>query len=89
MKCLCFAAVAISAEAVCSTGSFYNWTTQLKQFIENEFGFECKIPYRAVQFDFQHQGINLKVDLLVSPYWSNPQEFYRHLAPLPVKSRDL
>ena len=89
IKYVYFAAVEIHVGDVCSRGDFDYWTSQLKVFIEREFRFECKIPHRAVEFVFQHQEIDWNVDLLVSPYWSTPQEFIDSLIPLSKKNRDL
>ena len=72
-------AVAISAEVVCSAGNFKYWTTQLKEFIEKKFRYKCEMSHRAVQFIFPNEGVNLKVDLLVSPYWNTPNGLYQFL----------
>ncbi|CAI8023927.1 2'-5'-oligoadenylate synthase 1A [Geodia barretti] len=82
----------ISARVVCSYNGFGNWTSQLKEFIEREFGITSYTPgynNRSVQFKCSYKGVNLSVDLLVSPFWSNPREFYQFLESLSRERRDI
>jgi hypothetical protein len=82
----------ISARVVCSHNGFGNWTSQLKVFIEKEFGIKSYTPgynNRSVQFKCSYQGVNLSVDLLVSPFWSDPREFYQFLVPLSRERRKM
>jgi hypothetical protein len=82
----------ITAEVVLLYNGFGNWTSQLKEFIEREFGITSYTPgynNRSVQFKCSYQGVNLSVDLLVSPFWSNPREFYQFLESLSRERRDI
>ena len=45
--------------------------------------------HRSVQFRFCHKGVELDVDLLASPYWDTPREFYQFLRSLPRERRDM
>ena len=70
---------------MCSDNGFDRWTFPLKKFIKEEFEIESKTPgnyNRSVQFECSCQGVNLEVDLLVSPFWSNPGDFYQFLVPM-------
>ena len=85
MKYAFSTAIDISVGAVCSYDGYSWWTTQLKEFIDKEFGIESKTPgkyHRSVQFVLVNQGVRLEVDLLVSPFWSNPRDFYQVLVPM-------
>ena len=82
----------ISAVVVCSHNGFGNWTSQLKEFIEKEFGIKSYTPgynNRSVQFKYSYQGVNLNVDLLVSPFWSDPRVFYQFLVTLSRERREM
>ena len=82
----------ITAEVVLLYNGFGNWTSQLKVFIEKEFGIKSYTPgynTRSVQFKYLHNGVNLSVDLLVSPFWSDPREFYQFLVPLSRERRKM
>ena len=60
-----------------SENHFYPWLQRINQFLQNEledFQFE-KLKNRSLQFVYH----SIKVDLLVSPYWSAPNEFYYFL----------
>ena len=87
MKYAFSTAIDISVGAVCSYDGFGHWTSQLEDFIRKEFGIESKTPYRSVQFECSYQGVTLSVDLLVSPYWSNPRDFYQVLVPQSMREK--
>ena len=44
---------------------------------------------RSLQFIIYPCGVKLKVDLLVSPYWTNPREFYMFLERIPSDKREM
>jgi hypothetical protein len=76
----------IRADDVIRQNGFHYWTAQLKEFIEREFGISSTIPgynHRSVQFACQYEGVRLEVDLLVSPYWDPPSDFYQFLRRVP------
>ena len=64
----------------------------LKVFMEEEFNLTTKTPgrnHRSVQFAISYKNVSLQVDLLVSPYWSNPGEFYDFLRRIPKEKQDM
>ena len=73
---------------------FQPWLSQLKQFIgdiQNQ-GLILKSPLTkdrfSVQFSYQvSHSLLLEVDLLVSPYWNTPQDFYDFLRHVPRDKR--
>ena len=70
---------------------FDQWIGDLKEFIEREFRITATTPgynHRSVQFDF-YVGGKLSVDLLVSPYWNTPEEFYHFLRRIPKENRNM
>jgi hypothetical protein len=76
----------IRADTVLVQKGFHLWTAQLKEFIEREFGIRSTTPgynHRSVQFACQYEGVRLEVDLLVSPYWDPPSDFYQFLRHVP------
>ena len=71
---------------------FKRWVDMLKVFMEEEFNLRTSTPgynHRSVQFDIRYKNEPLKVDLLVSPYWNNPEEFYNFLRRIPTEKRDM
>jgi hypothetical protein len=68
---------------------FEPWTSQLKSFIERVRGVTMRsrsLEY-SVQFAFNYRGMSIDVDLLVSPYWESPDEFYDFLKDIPHEDR--
>ena len=68
---------------------FKPWTSQLKPFIERVRGVTMRsrsLEY-SVQFAFNYEGMSIDVDLLVSPYWESPTEFYDFLKSIPHEDR--
>ena len=68
---------------------FGPWTSQLKTFIERVRGVTMRsqsLEY-SVQFAFNYRGMSIDVDLLVSPYWESPDEFYDFLKDIPHEDR--
>ena len=61
---------------------FKKWIDLLKSFMERKFRLTCSTPgynHRSVQFQIRYDGVDLCVDLLASPYWNTPPEFYLFL----------
>ena len=82
----------INAAVVSQQNGFHYWTAKLQQFIERELKIRTELPgyhHRSVQFKFPYQGVELDVDLLASPYWDTPREFYQFLRSLPRERRDM
>ena len=82
----------ISAEAVYRENRFKRWVDMLKVFMEEEFNLTTSTPgynHRSVQFDISYKNVTLPVDLLVSPYWDKPEEFYNFLRRIPKENRDM
>ena len=64
----------------------------LKVFMKEELNLTARTPgrnHRSVQFAMSYKNVTLQVDLLVSPYWSNPEEFYNFLRRIPKEKRDM
>ena len=83
-------------DVVCAQNGFHTWTMALKEFVEGEFGVQAhlRVPgpistYRSVQFSILTNGVNLEVDLLVSPYWDSPNELYIFLSRIPEEKRSM
>ena len=73
----------IKEEDVLKNSGFRKWITILKEFIEGELKVTATTTGRSVQFEFRNEGLKLSVDLLVSPYWSSPEDFYHFLRRIP------
>ena len=62
---------------------FEPWIRQLKEFLDKVDGVALKKQSQqfSVQFsfDYNHRGSPIEVDLLISPYWNDPEEFYNFL----------
>ena len=80
----------IRAEVVYDQNGYKTWLTLLKSFIASEPNVS-NVSYNPwfVQFLFQYRGVRLDVDLLVSPYWDTPQDFYEFLRRIPTEKRHL
>ena len=82
----------IKAEDVDRNNGFHQWIGDLKEFIEREFRITATTPgynHRSVQFDCMYEGVKLSVDLLVSPYWNTPEDFYHFLRHIPKEKRSM
>ena len=82
----------ISGQQVYESNGFEQWIVQLKSFVEKQLGISCKklgYNHRSVQFVIDRGGIPLEVDLLLSPYWSSPFEFYSFLVTVQIKQRKM
>ena len=83
----------VKAEDVYAQNGFSKWTDGLKVFVEREFNVSCTTPggynNRSVQFEISYDGVKLDVDLLVSPYWNTPAEFYNFLRRIPKEKRSM
>ena len=82
----------ISPEAVYHANGFKKWIDLLKLFMERKFKLTCGTPgynHRSVQFPIQYSGVSLCVDLLVSPYWNTPREFYGFLRRIPKEQQKM
>lgn len=70
---------------------FEPWLRQLKELIERVDGVTLMRQSKqfSVQFsfDYNHQGSPVDVDLLISPYWNNPEELYNFLRSVPQEER--
>ena len=81
----------INPETVVAHRGFGHWIGQLKVFIDREFNLTSHTygsNPRLLQFEYSYQRVTLSVDLLVSPYWSNPRDFYQFLRRVSKDSRD-
>ena len=61
----------------------------LKVFVERNLQPNCINPgynHRSVQFKIC-DGVTLSVDLLVSPYWNTPRDFYNFLRQIPKQKQ--
>ena len=77
---------------MCMYNGFHQWTRHLKDFIEKKFEITATTPgcnHRSVQFDCIYDGMELSVDLLVSPYWNTPEDFYHFLRQIPREKRSM
>ena len=64
-------------EVLRSASLFQPWLRKLHAFLQNKQGYSFKkMTKRSVQFRYKDK---VDVDLLVSPYWSNKDEFYMFL----------
>lgn len=64
-------------EVLRSASLFQPWLRKLHAFLQNKRGYSFKkMTKRSVQFRYKDK---VDVDLLVSPYWSNKDEFYMFL----------
>ena len=73
---------------------FQPWISQLKDFIKQLEGVELKqhhskcAEYYSVEFTYEvSDDESLEVDLLVSPYWDTPKDFYDFLKTVRKKYR--
>ena len=68
---------------------FKPWISQLKAFMQKFQGVHLhyrgeKAELYSVQFSYEiSRGISIEVDLLVSPYWEHPEEYYDFLREVP------
>ena len=78
-----------------SGAMFQPWISQLKNFIQhfpdvrmqNRGG---RGDWFSVEFSYQvSHGVILEVDLLVSPYWDTPRDFYEFLKTVREEDRIL
>ena len=76
---------------MCAQNGFKKWVGLLKAFVEEEFNLPSTPRYnnRSVQFSIPYNGVLLAVDLLVSPYWETPRDFYQFLQGVPKDSRSM
>jgi hypothetical protein len=72
---------------------FKPWISQLKEFMQDFPGVQLhyhgeKAESYSVQFSYEiSRGILIEVDLLVSPYWNRPEDFYKFLREVPHAER--
>ena len=65
---------------------FKPWISQLKAFIQHFPGVQLnyrgeRAEFYSLQFSYKiSRGILIEVDLLVSPYWNRPEDFYMHIS---------
>ena len=79
---------------MCAQNGFKKWVDLLKVFMEEEFDLSSNASTpgynnRSVQFPIQYNGVVLAVDVLVSPYWDTPRDFYQFLRGVPKDSRSM
>lgn len=63
---------------------FRAWLEKVKSFLQKSFGGSFKVTPHAVQFEY---GGKIDVDLLLSPYWSDPHQLYKFLGQVPQAER--
>ena len=61
---------------------FRPWISQL----EDCFCSACRFFSGSFSYEVS-QGLSLEVDLLVSPYWDTPQDFYQFPREIPKQER--
>ena len=72
---------------------FKPWISQLKAFMQIFQGVHLhyrgeKAELYSVQFSYEiSRGISIEVDLLVSPYWEHPEDYYHFLREVPHGER--
>ena len=67
---------------------FLYWLQKLDRFLEHHFRksyVKTRMTHRSVQFTFKDK---IEVDLLVSPYFGKPKEFYEFLKSVPHDEHD-
>ena len=80
-------------DVLMSPTMFKPWISQLKAFIQHFPGVQLhdrgeKAEFYSVQFSYEiSRGILIEVDLLVSPYWNRPEDFYKFLREVPDAER--
>ncbi len=81
--------VGITPQDVKAAGYQYDrWLRHLKKFLEERMAGRVgniRLSRFAVQFDYDNGTID--VDLLVSPYWEEPADFYDFLGTIKKKHR--
>ena len=63
------------------------WLKEMKVFLRQSLGEKFKLDQltlHAVQFEYSRK---IDVDLLLSPYWSNPKQLYDFLRHVPEAQR--
>ena len=71
---------------------FKKWISQLKEFIQHVRGVKLKRGNECLSVAFSYkvtEDISLEVDLLVSPFWEHPDNFYQFLRTVPERDRIL
>lgn len=66
---------------------FRAWLEKVKSFLQQSLGRNFKLEQltpHAVQFEY---GGKIDVDLLLSPYWSDPHQLYKFLGQVPQAER--
>jgi len=66
---------------------FKHWLTKLDRFLEGHFRqsySKTRMTQRSLQFEYG----GIEVDLLVSPYYDQPHEFYQFLKKIHPDERD-
>ena len=72
---------------------FQPWISKLKHFIKQLRGVQLQnhggyAEHYSVQFTYKvSDSVKIEVDLLVSPYWERPQDFYTFLMTIPQENR--
>ena len=90
LRSICLHHADISPDAVYYANGFGRWIDLLKLFMDRKFQLTCRTPginYRLVKFPITYNGVSLDVDLLASPYWNTPREFYDFLRRIPKEKR--
>ena len=77
--------VDISQHTVRENG-FRAWLEKMKSFLQRSFGGSYKLTPHAVQFKYDGK---IDVDLLLSPYWSDPDQLYKFLGQIPEAKRSM
>lgn len=66
-----------------------NSRSSLKKYFTSEALLQAIYNHRSVQFEYYYEGVTLAVDLLVSPFWDSPREFYLFLRRIPREKRNM
>ena len=76
-------------DVLSSRNVFAPWISELKSFIQThpDVTVTSESERYSVKFVFHYQGMEIDVDLLVSPYWESPENFYHFLQQIPKPSR--
>ena len=64
------------------------WTDTVKSFLRQTLGEQVTIKRGKIKHAVKFQYKGIAADLLVSPYWDRPRDFYKFLCSLSEETRD-